>query len=199
MPTLSQNLDLDRCPHCSVARPHLNRNNQFATTNHSGQIERHWATYICRSCGGVVSAWAFGNGQDVMQHFPESPSVDSDVPERPRTFLRQAQESVHAPSGAVMLAASAVDAMLKQRGYVDGSLYARIEKATRDGVLTSEMTPWAHSVRLDANDQRHADEAASLPTTEDAQRALDFALALAEYLFVLPARIARGTTGRRDA
>jgi hypothetical protein len=42
-----------------------------------------------------------------------------------------------------MLAASAVDAMLKQRGYTEGSLYARIEKAANDNVLTSEMAPWA--------------------------------------------------------
>ena len=91
-----------------------------------------------------------------------------------------------------MLAASAVDAMLKQRGYVEGTLYKRIEKAAGDHVLTSEMAPWAHAVRLDANDQRHADEAAVLPTPEDAKRVLEFALALGEYLFVLPARIARG-------
>ena len=47
-------------------------------------------------------------------------------------------------------------------------------------------------VRLDANDQRHADEAAPLPTQQDAARSLGFALALADVLCVIPARVTRG-------
>jgi hypothetical protein len=59
-------------------------------------------------------------------------------------------------------------------------------------LLTPDMATWAHEVRLDANDQRHADAAATLPTTDDASRAIDFALALADILFVLPSRVQRG-------
>ena len=91
-----------------------------------------------------------------------------------------------------MLAASAVDAMLKHRGLTEGSLYVRIEKAVEEHLITAEMSKWAHAVRLDANDQRHADQAASLPTEADAQRSIDFAAALGEILFVLPARVERG-------
>lgn len=54
------------------------------------------------------------------------------------------------------------------------------------------MALWAHDVRLDANDERHADETAEDPTTEDAQRCIDFAKAFAEYLFVLPEKVKRG-------
>ena len=91
-----------------------------------------------------------------------------------------------------MLAASAVDAMLKAKGYKDGSLYQRIKEAAVGHIITADMATWAHQVRLDANDQRHADESASFPTREEAQRSLDFALALAEILFVLPTRVTRG-------
>ncbi len=91
-----------------------------------------------------------------------------------------------------MLAASAVDAMLKAKGFKDGSLYSRIDKSVAAHLLTAEMGKWAHQVRLEANDQRHADEAASLPTAEDARRSVDFARALASFLFVLPARVSRG-------
>ena len=192
MLTLSESLLLDRCPHCSVANPNLRRKHHLETNNHAANARRIWAIYVCGTCGGVVSAWSPDHNQAVIEHFPQSASVDDDTPERPKAYLRQAQESLHAPAGAVMLAASAVDAMLKQRGYTEGSLYARIEKAAADHVLTSEMAPWAHAVRLDANDQRHADEAVVLPATEDAKRVLEFALALGEYLFVLPSRIARG-------
>ena len=91
-----------------------------------------------------------------------------------------------------MLAASAVDAMLKAKGLKQGTLYARIDKAAGDHLITAEMAKWAHQVRLDANDQRHADEAAPMPNEEDAARCLDFASALGKFMFTLPARVARG-------
>jgi hypothetical protein len=54
------------------------------------------------------------------------------------------------------------------------------------------MKLWAHEVRLDANDQRHADESAPLPSEADAKKAIEFAQALAQFLFVLPALVTRG-------
>jgi hypothetical protein len=86
--------------------------------------------------------------------------------------------------------------MLKAKGLSDGSLYARIEQAGGQHLITQEMAAWAHEVRLDANDQRHADAAVSLPTEADARRSIEFAQALGAFLFVLPARVAEG---RRNA
>ena len=71
-------------------------------------------------------------------------------------------------------------------------MYARIEAAAQQHLITSDVAKWAHAVRLDANDQRHADETAPLPTTSDAKRCIDFAVAFGEILFVLPARVQRG-------
>ena len=71
-----------------------------------------------------------------------------------------------------MLAASAVDAMLKEKGYLKGSLYDRIEEAAKAHLISPEMAKWAHAVRLDANDQRHADHAATLPAEADARQIL---------------------------
>ena len=104
----------------------------------------------------------------------------------------QAIESQHAPSGAVMLAASAVDAMLKAKGYKDGNLFSRIDKAKDAHDITADMAKWAHQVRLDANDERHSDDATSMPTTDEAKRSIEFAAALGTILFVLPARVTRG-------
>jgi Domain of unknown function (DUF4145) len=95
------------------------------------------------------------------------------------------------------MSAAAVDAMLKSKGLKDGSLYKRIDEAAKDHLITDGMAQWAHQVRLDANDQRHADENAPLPTKDDAQRCLDFAVALGEFLFVLPARVTRGINESR--
>jgi hypothetical protein len=192
MPTLSQNLIVGRCPHCSIASPNLFKNHQVETRDHLGQNIRWWYVYICGRCGGVVSACAKKQETDVIAYFPSSRTVKEDIPERPRAYLQQALESLHAPAGAVMLAASAVDAMLKAKGYAEGNLYGRIENAAENHIITKDMATWAHEVRLDANDQRHADQAASLPTADDASRAIDFATALAEIMFVLPTRVQRG-------
>lgn len=91
-----------------------------------------------------------------------------------------------------MLSASSIDSMLKIKKYTDGSLYERLKAAASDHLITEEMEKWAHDVRLDANDQRHADESDNLPTIEDAQRVIDFTQAFGQYLFVLPAMIQRG-------
>jgi len=91
-----------------------------------------------------------------------------------------------------MLAASSVDAMLKAKGHKEGSLYSRINQAAKDHLITEDMAKWAHEVRLEANEPRHADEAMPLPSEEDARKCIDFVLALGQFLFVLPARVQRG-------
>lgn len=192
MPTLDAKLKLDRCPHCSVSKPNLAINHQFESTDYRKKNRRVWNIYICDNCGGVVTASAPNPKEEILEYYPTSKVVDEAVPERAKTFLKQALESIHAPSGAVMLTASAVDAMLKEKGYTDGKLYSRITKAAKDHVITSGMETWAHEVRLDANDQRHVDEGAGLPTEDDAQRAIDFSLALAEFMYVLPSKVQRG-------
>jgi hypothetical protein len=46
--------------------------------------------------------------------------------------------------------------------------------------ITEEMAAWAHDVCLDANDERHADEGAILPTDDDGLRVIDCAFALGD-------------------
>ncbi|WP_285351949.1 DUF4145 domain-containing protein [Pseudomonas sp. ME-P-057] len=143
----------------------------------------------------MAVAPVFNNGsgrQDITHIWPAPQFVNESVPERARTFLEQAIASIHAPAGAVMLTASSVDAMLKEKGLKQGNLYKRIDAAAAQHLITAEMALWAHEVRLDANDQRHADEEAVMPNAADASKAIEFATALAQFLFVLPARVARG-------
>ncbi|MNJ69013.1 hypothetical protein D3C77_653150 [compost metagenome] len=82
--------------------------------------------------------------------------------------------------------------MLKEKGLKEGSLYKRIDAAAAQHLITAEMAIWAHEIRLDANDQRHADDEAVLPNEADADKVIEFATALAQFLFVLPARVAQG-------
>lgn len=93
-----------------------------------------------------------------------------------------------------MTSASALDEMLKDNNLVQGSLANRIDQAAVQGLITNGMKEWAHHVRLEANDQRHADVDAGLPTAEQAQVTLDFVRMIAEFLYVLPAKVSRLTT-----
>lgn len=193
MPRLEKNLIIKRCPHCNVDNPNLTQVTRFTTVNYNNRNSRIWIVYSCQRCGGATTAWAQNEQNlDIQQMFPSPIILDSSIPIKAKAYLEQAIESLHAPSGAIMLAASSIDSMLKDKSYKEGSLYARINTASTDHLITKEMASWAHQVRLGANDERHADDEAPLPTDKDAQRTVDFALALAEFLFVMPSRVERG-------
>lgn len=187
-------LPLERCPHCSVALPHLAVQWSGDSASHNQRIRRVWSLYQCMTCGGMILTAAPSGVQnpDVETIWPSAYEVEDVVPARARDYLSQAIASQHAPAGAVMLAASAVDAMLKDKGLKDGSLNSRIDAAVNSNLITHEMAAWAHDIRLDANDQRHADDAADLPTAFDAEKVIEFAKALVQFVYVLPARVARG-------
>lgn len=192
MPELGTQLVLPRCPHCSVDQPSLIQTVRFETQDYRGGSQRIWACYCCARCGGVTTASANKGYSTVQQMFPSGIEVDDSLPERAKEYLEQSINSMNAPAGAVMLAASAVDAMLKAKGLTDGSLYKRIKTAAESHLITDEMAEWAHDVRLDANDQRHSDMAAPLPGPEDARRVIDFVQALGLFLFVMPSRVQKG-------
>ena len=186
-------LPLERCPHCNIAKPHLSYQWGAQSANHEGRVQRTWAVYLCSTCGGMTLTCApAGQNQEISEVWPNPMTVSDALPERAREFLVQAIGSLHAPSGAVMLTASAVDAMLKDKGFKTGSLNSRIDEAAKTHLITSEMAILAHEIRLDANDQRHADETVTLPSVEDASKVIEFANALGQFLYVLPMRVERG-------
>jgi hypothetical protein len=180
-------LIISRCPHCSMAHPHLERH-----TVHPTKTGR-WEFYLARCCNNFILVQANRqNPDEVIAIFPEPKSVASSIPSPVHDYLTQAIETMNAPVACIMVAASAIDGMLKDRGLKEGNLYSRIDRAKEENIITPDMANWAHDVRLDANEQRHADAVAGLPTIEDAERCVEFALALAEYIYVLPARVKRG-------
>jgi len=187
-------IEIDRCPHCRRSHPTMEQHFFQGSADHRGNNPREWGAYRCAGCGGFVTAATGPNSNAIADFYPAIDRIDEAIPERAREYLTQAVDSIHSPAGAVMLAASAIDSMLKAKNYRDGVLNSRIKEAARDHIITPEMAEWAHDVRLDANDQRHADDAVPLPTEDDARRVIEFAAALGEFLFVLPARVQRGRT-----
>ena len=106
-----------------------------------------------------------------------------------KPYLAQAKETLTSPSASVLMSAAAIDGMLKDKGFKDGTLHARINAAAQAGVITQAMADLAHDIRFYANNERHADEDAPTATDEDARRCFDFADAIAEMLYVPPARL----------
>lgn len=200
-------LRLQRCPHCSVAHPAIISKATFdakpGRQNKRAPILQ-WSVFACQTCGGLIGAAAAKNANGSLIVIPNvgvrygwlvpAPrQLSAALPERVGYYLGQAQETLTSPSASVVMSAAAVDAMLKNKGYKTGSLHNRIEMATADGLITKDMAAVAHDVRLDANNERHVDDSAAPPTDEDAQRCFDFADALADLMFVLPARVRRKT------
>ena len=200
MANLGNLLVIERCPHCNIDKPNMGLiGGPFQSTNYEGKGVRYWKVYRCVRCGGAVLASSREDGGVVGEQYPTSTGVDENIPEPARDYLRQALDSLHSPAGCVMLCASAVDAMMKSKGYTKGRLYSRIDEAKDAHIITEEMALWAHEIRLDANEPRHADEDEPLPNEEDARRCVEFTLALAQFMFVLPARVERGRSGARNS
>lgn len=188
-----------RCPHCGIASPSLTAvwRSQGPTPRTAPGPMQIWGTFLCASCGSAVTCranWEKNMGARVVYSgiFPDAKSAHTDIPEPARTFLQQAFETLHAPDAAAVMAGSAVDAMLKNHGLVDGTLYKRIDEALQKNLLTQGMADWAHAVRLGSNRPRHADADKPHVTPDEARQSVEFAEALGNFLYVLTARIRRG-------
>lgn len=190
-----------RCPHCNLAAPTLSRVWASAgmTERIDGKSANYWAAYQCRSCGQVAAAEGLmlSNSFQVSHIYPAAREAHQDIPDVARTFLQQAMDTLHSPDASAVMSGSAVDAMLKELNYKDGSLYARIDQALADNLLTKGMADWAHSVRLGSNRPRHSDSEKPHVTGDEARQSLDFAEALGNFLFVLTKRIERGIEAAR--
>lgn len=197
---LGERWQAERCPHCQIHRPNLSKLCEVSTYEDRRYPGRVWGIFICANCGGValVAKQAFFMSDGWMSSpmaaimYPSVASVSDSIPDRARKYLAQAIEGLAQPDAAVVMAGSAVDAMLKAKDLKEGSVYSRIKQATDANIITQSMADWADEVRLAANEQRHADENFEHCTVEEAKRLVEFALALGEFLFVLPARIERG-------
>jgi Domain of unknown function (DUF4145) len=168
-----------------------------------GTTGSNWSVFRCTTCTEAVLAKGPDNNANpsaaVVALFPSAKEAHEDIPEPARRFLQQAFETLHAPDAAALMAGSAVDAMLKELGLSKGSVYDRIDQAVKSNLLTRDMGDWAHEVRLNANRPRHADAENPHVSSEEATQSVEFADALANFLFILKAKIQRGIEGAKQA
>src|SRR5262249_54981187 len=140
---LESTLRLDRCPHCGVAKPLLSICFNFDPKTHGAA--QPWAVYECSACRRLVLATAADYKMSIEAHYPAGrPTLSDAVPERPREYLRQAEESLAQPAGSLILSAAAIDGMLQAKGFKDDrSLYTRIDAAAKEHLITADMAKWA--------------------------------------------------------
>jgi len=193
---IGQLYGLARCPHCRVANPRLECvwSSEGPTQRRDGGDRHYWGSFICMTCGSVLCASGYERSDsfEILDIFPEVKTAHGDIPPIARKFLQQAMDTMHAPDAAAVMAGSAVDAMLKEKGYDKGSLYERIDQALNANLLTQGMADWAHSVRLGSNRPRHTDKEKPHTSYDEAKQSVAFAEALGNFLFVLTASIQRG-------
>jgi hypothetical protein len=193
---LDKYLPIEQCSFCGVQHPTMEAvTDVIITIPYQDDDNLFWRVYKCNSCACCTIAQADYAEGFVELILPEPKDYDDAIPEKARLFLKQANDTLHAPAASVMVAASAVDEMLKARGLNSGKLYPRINEAVKTNLITAEMGEWAHEVRLESNGQRHADETYEVPDKKRAKNILEFAEALAQFLFVLPSRVSAGREG----
>lgn len=189
--SLAKQLGINRCPQCGIAHPHITMlvDEQVPQTTISFWLMRCESCRLCfmmkLDAGAPKKLW------------PEPRAVSIDMPERVRKALIDAQGTLPHPSASIVMSARAVDFMLKEKGLKTGKLGKRIQQAAQQGIITSDMKDWADEVRLESNEERHADDHAPEATKQDAERVLGFAESLAEILFELPARLTRIRGGQK--
>jgi Domain of unknown function (DUF4145) len=183
-------LRLDRCPHCNIAKPYFPEIWDSSVVPFQSPLTHLWSVHVCSSCSQMILVRRRPFDGFELDIYPRAEKLAKEIPDRARRALSEAIATQFAPGASIMTSAQAVDYMLKERGFREGdTLNARIKAAVTAGVLTPDMELWANEVRFAANDERHKD---TDPTPDDAAHSVQFALALAEFLFVLPARVKRG-------
>ena len=192
----------ERCPRCGVSVPNLVEIEKFI----KGPNHRVYRVLQCNRCHDCVLVQVETDAKKQLPHtwtidniYPEVSGVPSEFPERAKKYFEQALNSLVAPDGCVMLCGSAVDAMLKDKKLLDGSVYNRIDEAVKIGLLTAEMAEWAHAVRLGANRPRHADNEDPHVTPAEAENAIEYVKTLGHILYVLPKMVADGKASANKA
>ena len=190
-------LRVPRCPLCAKAEPYIflvHSNKQ--TESETKKQEGIWGVFKCTSCNGLVSVKVVSRILPFIYFsLPLGAFAPEEIPEKARSLLDEARDTLAQPHASIMVASSSVGEMLQEKlGVKKGkkrNLYDLIEEASKERLLTDDMKKWAHDIRLQGNDSRHPK---GLPpaTKEDARRVFDFASMLGEFLFVLPARVKRG-------
>jgi uncharacterized protein DUF4145 len=167
--------------------------------------------YQCRNCMGYAhvlwSAQEFASSMRGLYayHVLPWPIAKADPsenwPDAVQRFWTQAHESLKGENwdAAAVMARSALQFAMRDKGATKGNLYTEIEDLANKGTLHPLMKDWSHEVRELGNDSAHPDPNAQPTEAEDARDIVQFLDFLLTYLYDLPKHISDYRQRRKQA
>jgi hypothetical protein len=157
--------------------------------------------YQCTNCMSFVHVlWSAQEFPSSMQGlyayhvlpWPIGKAIPSENwPSAVQRYWTQAHESLRVGNwdAAVVMARSALQFTMRDKGATKGTLYAEIEDLANKGTLHPLMKEWSHEVRELGNDSAHPDPQAPPTDPENARDIVQFLDLLLGYLYDLPKHI----------
>jgi hypothetical protein len=109
MPNLVNQLTLDRCPHCNIAKPLLHWTGAMReTTRHAGDFNRVWKSYFCNTCGGVILAASRSDKGEIIEMYPSGSQETFDYDYLPKEVADDFREALSCYSSSCFNAFAAM-------------------------------------------------------------------------------------------
>lgn len=183
------------CPFCSE-RGNFKIAHHAEKKKANGHKVLNFDTLECGSCKGyVMCLWSASRDMHAFRVLPWPLMHEKHPIHWPETvgrFWLQAKRNISGENwdATVVMARSAMQAALRDKGAQGANLKQEIEDLARKGLLPPIMKDWSDTLRDLGNDSAHPKPAQAPTSSRDAQdivRYLDFLL---EYLYDLPKQIA---------
>ena len=182
------------CPFCREKGNFVLANHAEKKKENSGK-KLNFDLYECGNCKGYVhvlwSANEFRTGIHDFRVLPwpiGKPKPSENWPSDAQRFWTQAKNSLKNENwdAAPVMARSALQIALRDKGASGKTLYAEIEDLANKGVLHPLMKDWSTEVRELANDSAHPKPNAPPTDPQDARDIVKFLDLLLLYLYDLP-------------
>jgi len=166
----------------------------------SSEKKLNFDLYQCKNCTAYVhvfwSAAEYGAGRPLHDFrvlpWPIGKAVPSENwPLDVQRYWTQAHESLRIENwdAAAVMARSAVQTTMGDKGAVGQNLYNEIEDLATKGSLPPLMKEWSHEVRVLGNESAHPKPNTPPTTAEDARDVVEFLDSLLLYLYEFPKQI----------
>jgi hypothetical protein len=186
------------CPFCKE-QGNFGRASHAEKEKANSKKRLNFDLYQCRNCMAYVhvfwsaSEHSVGGLYDYMVlPWPIGKAKPSENwPDDVQRFWTQAHDSLRGENwdAAAVMARSAVQVTMRDKGAVGKDLYSEIEDLAAKGDLSPLMKEWSHEVRVLGNDSAHPKTNAPPTPPEDARDIVQFLDSLLLYLYDYPKRI----------
>lgn len=166
----------------------------------NGRKVINFDTYKCGSCAGYVmvlwSATEGSHGNHGLHNYKVLPwplkfRPSDNWPDAIKRHWKQAHDNLKSNNydAAVLMARSALQATMRDKGAQGRNLYSEIEDLANRGIITNIIKDWSHEVRLLATPAAHPQPNDEETDPDDARDIVRFLDSLLESVYDIPADI----------